>query len=249
MIQLKRIKELFNEDFDFGVINSESLMRISNRPIKEDGVKEFGIDYNHKNDKLWRSFKCALVGIKYEPVPLIYDIYYLIYSKLQENFKDKFVTISIDYKRAAIEAGLGVRAMNSLVYNEKFCFDFKIAVFGCIEDITGYENKYYPLEDKILDLCNGCTDCRDKCPVKAIHFDENSTPWLDHIACDLHIGSKMRDYYMHNAVPTPRPFDPIDWNTRGFRNINGVIYKGNEIVKMNICQICQRQPKCFKLRV
>ena len=248
MIQLKKIKDQFDGNFDLGVLSGDTIMRITNRPIKDDGIKEFGIVYQPKTDSLWRSFKSVLVVVKYESIPLLYNIYYITNDILQDVYPDKFTAISIDYKQAAIETRLGVRAMNSLVHHPKFCFDFKIAAFGCTEEIDGYEPFYHHLEDKILDLCLGCTDCKRHCPATAIHFNYGTPPWFDYVACDRHIGSGMRDYYLRHANPPPRPFDPINWNSRGFINDRGVIYKDGEVAQMDLCQVCQRQPRCSNPR-
>ena len=133
----KKINRLFDpKEWDIGMISKEEMIRCANSPLKIH-YQSPGMKYNFYTDSIWRKFKSALIVVRFTPDPAIYDFYYEVSDILKE--VEGWRHIYFDYKKAAIYAGLGVRAKNSLVHNRKFAFNCKILALGFEEEITGYK--------------------------------------------------------------------------------------------------------------
>ena len=128
-------------------------------------------------------------------------------------------------------------------------------------------------KDEYWNKCIGCDACREVCPVGAIHNNED-IDWLDSAACDIFLGlsdhpkiPSIKKFWHENVRPdipkelvdlvtTPEkntemgneqsntPF--MDWNSNGYKVIDGRYYKDDKEISVPICRECQVQPPCSK---
>ena len=169
-----------------------------------------------------------------------------------------------NYKQAALHAGLGVRAKNSLIYSYKFGFDCHICMISFIPEIVNYPNVDKKRNFKLWKRCDGCDDCIKHCPAKAIHYSEDSPPWIDGAACENFIfyGKDERvpnviDYWHKNVHPEiPQELiDEVDgvtkdikinWDKNGYSYDGNVTRKDGKKVLVPHCRECASQSRCSK---
>jgi hypothetical protein len=179
-----------------------------------------------------------------------------------------------NFKEAAILAGLGVRAKNSLIYSYKFGFDCHIAVVRFEDEIVDLPTNKR-INYKIWNRCVGCDDCEKSCPVGAIHNEGNDPLawWLDSTKCDNFIG-----FGNHSTIPSVKKFwhqyvypevnaDNVENTTdalqsklsfengglnsmlfdkNGYDYDGQVVRKNGNVVNIPFCRECTSQPRCSK---
>ena len=220
-MKFAKINKLFDpKEWDIGMLNKEEMLKCANSPLKIH-YNSPGMKYNSFTDSMWKKFKSALIVVRFTPDPAIYDFYYEVSDILKE--VKGWRHIYFDYKKAAIYAGLGVRAKNSLVHNRKFAFNCKILALGFEEEITDYERKEPDFD--ILKACIGCDDCLRNCPVDAIKHEglKEKGHWIDWVACDKYLGKQLREEWKktQNPLMTDYEFEKLElkdiiWKKNGF---------------------------------
>jgi ferredoxin len=264
LISFKDISDLFNpKQWDIGYLSAEQLLQCSLSPVKT-ASHPFG--HNFTNSIHFQGLTNAVV--------LIRDGHHWDYTHYDEsvnilknsNFKNWF-SIYTNFKDAAILAGIGVRARNSLVYNYKFGFDCHITVIGFREEIVDIPTNKR-INYKLWSRCKGCDDCITACPVGAIHGDKEPY-WLNSMDCDNFIGSSDHPTipsikkFWHENVHPEFPKEKLDtiktmfqvketfggpypYDANGFTYDGQVVRKNGEAVNIPFCRECTSQPRCSK---
>jgi ferredoxin len=267
MIDFNTVANLFDESWDISTITQEQLSFVLNKPIKRvyhpHGVKMV-------NDMHYRFDSNVFILIKdghtwdYTHYDEAIDIFAANTDIVGEINKD-WIPVYINFKEAAIQAGLGVRARNSLVYSYKFGFDCHVTAimhFSKIENVP--TNKR--VNKKLWPRCTDCYDCVNACPVQAIHAKEEPY-WLDGSKCDKFIG--MGDHpripsvktfwheHVHPEVPkdivdkvkgpeTIHLIDHMQFDANGYTYDGQVVRKDGIAVNVPFCRECTSQPRCSK---
>ena len=265
-----RIKNLFpKNEWDVGYITSTQLKICAYKPLKAK-PHAYGLDFT--NSIHFDGFRNCIVLIKktsntgdyafYEEAANIMSKSALAWRMIYTNFKE-----------AALQAGLGVTAKNSLVYTYRFGFDSKICVVGIDQTITNLPTNKR-VNRKLWNRCIGCWDCAINCPVKAIHNDgdkmENN--WIDSSKCDNFIGlsdhptiPSIKKFWHRNIYPElskeeVKELDtfikvsekynkgyglPFDRNGYDF-NFSFGAQKDGKPINIPMCRECTSQPRCSK---
>ena len=263
-IKFSDIRKLFPEDqWDMGFLTREQFKICAYSPIKGK-AQSYGVDYT--NDIHYCSIVNSIVLVKHSPDSWDYSLYKDADEILKKSDLHDWFPIYTNFKVAAILSGLGVRAKNSLVCNYRFGFDMKVCIVGFEDEIIecpapAQVNMQY------WEMCDGCSDCRNACPVGAIHNEEEPF-WLDSSKCDDFMGfgdhpripsiKKFWHKYVHPEVPqeivdnlrscteleTGLPFDANGY-TLDLELQTGVNKDGKPI-PIPFCRECQVQPRCSK---
>lgn len=263
-ISFNEIVKLFDNSWDVGIISADQLLQCSLKPIKFK-FHFTGADFT--NDIHFRGLTNTIILIK--------DGHNWDYSHYDEsveilkksNFKNWF-EIYTNFKEAAIMAGLGVRARNSLIYSYKFGFDCHIAAIGFREEIIDLP-KNRRINNNMWKRCNGCDDCRKACPVGAIH-NEKEPYWLDSSACDTFTGfsdhptiPSLKKFWHENVYPEiPKNvvdeikshlhiqpilgINELPWDQNGYSFDGRIVKKNGAPVNVGFCRECTSQPRCSK---
>lgn len=256
-ISYNYIKSLFpEEDWDLGVISAEDLKRASLHPIKHK-FHPVGADYT--NDIHFNGLNNTVIlarkGHSWD---------YTHYEEADQilakhNVADAYLLYT-NYKEAAILAGIGVRARNSLIYSYKFGFDCHFVGVGFETEIVDLPtNKRQNF--KLWPRCTNCYDCVNACPVDAIKGRKEPF-WFDSPACDDFIGKSdhptipsVKKYWHKHVYPelSKEEADAIadkgfmPWDKNGYSFIDGqVVRKHGKPVDIPVCRECTSQPRCSK---
>ena len=199
MSDFSHIKNLFPEkEWDVGYLTETQLKICAYNPIKWK-LGAYGLDFS--NDIHFTGLRNCIVLIKSTDDTGDYG-FYKEAANIMRKTSFRWSMIYTNFKEAALQAGLGVTAKNSLVYSYRFGFDSKICVIGVDETITNIPTNKR-VNKKLWNRCIGCWDCAINCPVKAIHNDgdkiENN--WIDSEACDNFIS--LSD---HPKIPSIKKF-------------------------------------------
>lgn len=257
MIDFNEIKELFPEDiWDMGVLSGINYRKVINKPVK--ALCHFKGELVTNRIHSPETIENAIVFARASDVGSNYSLY-LEAEDLLKPYIDSGVCEQIytNFKEAAIMSGVGVRAKNSLVYNEKFGFQCKLCAFTFYDEIVNVPDK--KIDQGLLDLCDGCDDCIVNCPANAIHED-----FIDSRSCDVFVGlgnhptiSSVKWFWYEKMNP-PIPEDVvaswdkmedyaehIKWSGRYEMTPNGLTEDG-KVIDIPHCRECQKQPRCSK---
>lgn len=253
-INYKNIIKLFNlEYWDFSYLTHNEMMEVLNFPIK------FGINKIEKYENENENNKDAnyLIIVKQTEN---YD--YSLEPEFLEIFLKHFPHIQIskfwcNYKYAAVKAGLGQYAKNSLFYHPRFQFETHIFVAKILNPIT-----FLPVRNKsnfnYLEQCKNCNDCFKNCPAQAIH-NQNNFPWIDTEKCN-----NFCSYGNHDKIPSIKQnyillqhlSQEEKKEIKNFHDLNNIIPDSfSSYININnkeywyqypICRECTSQPKCSK---
>jgi ferredoxin len=264
------IKKLFSKDqWDIGYMTETQLKICAHKPIKWK-CHVFGLDFT--NNVHFEGLRNCIVLVKQTPDSLDYDFYEEVVDILFKSHLKKWNMIYTNFKEAVIQAGLGVRAKNSLIYTYRFGFDSKICVVGFDNKIINTPTNKR-VNKKLWNRCVGCWDCAINCPVGAIHNDGNDMEhnWIDGAACDNFIAlsdhpripsfKKFWHEKVHPEVPKKEvtelktmsqvwkkygkyglPFDKNGYTS----NPSFGIKKDGKAVTVSACRECTSQPRCSK---
>jgi len=270
MTDFSHIKNLFpKNEWDVGYLTATQLKICAYKPIK--GKAHF-VGVNFINSIHFRNLRNCIVLIKQTPDTGDYAFYEEA-ANIMSKSGLQWRLIYTNFKEAAIQAGLGVTAKNSLVYTYRFGFDSKICVVGIQEIITNLPTNKR-VNRKLWNRCIGCWDCAINCPVKAIHNDgdkmENN--WIDSEACDNFISlsdhppiPSIKKFWHRHLYPELSKKEVTELNTffkvqekykrygylpfdRGGYTFHPSLgpQKNGKPVDIPFCRECTSQPRCSK---
>jgi hypothetical protein len=170
------------------------------------------------NRILWKAIKSSLIILQYTKVACDYSIKPDTEKILRPHFKD-ILLITLDFKTAAIKAGLASRGYNSLAWNPHFGFDCKITAWGFFEEIVGYQKPRFP---EWLPFCKACLKCHQRCPSQAFLGKSIKNFKLDAYKCMSIIDKQVDDF---------KSIAHSSWN-----GVPGGVHPH--------CRICQEQLPC-----
>jgi ferredoxin len=263
-ISFKDIKKLFSsKDWDVGYISAEGLLQCANSPIKATFHPSGA---NFTNNLYFNGITNCIILVRSGDTG-DYSFYDEASEILKQHRVERCFHVYTNFKEAAILAGVGVRARNSLIYTYKFGFDAHICAIGFQDTIIDLPTNKR-VNHKLWRRCKGCDDCARACPVGAIHNDREPY-WLDSGACDTFIAvgdhptvPSIKKFWHKNVYPEipiheikeiksfadtkkrfsgPLPFDKNGWSYDGF-----VTRKDGNIVQIPVCRECTSQPRCSK---
>ena len=276
-ISFNYLRSLFDDSWDLGVLTPELFHQVNLHPIK---------GRYHYIDQIHSEYYCNSMHYKLETNVLVlvreghmwdYTHYsqalnILEQAKVFDNHE--YYMVYANFKEAAICAGLGVRAKNSLVYSYKFGFDHHIACIRFVDTITDIP-KGQRVNHNIWNRCVGCDDCAKACPVGAIH-NTSKNPlmwWIDSPKCENFIGlsdhptiPSIKKFWHENVYPElsdeyikqdwdyfsyTKPFEEgglagMPWDRNGYSHDGQVVWKDGKPVDIPVCRECTSQPRCSK---
>lgn len=248
-----------SEEWDIGYLYGNEMTEVLNHPIKYNTNL---IEWVLKNPPFFLPDDIFLVVVKQN-----YDYNYTHLKQFQDVCNLNFPDLDFTYiepcnlKYAAVRAGLGRYAKNSLFYHNKFKFETHLAVAYVGKQIIDLpERNQYNLN--VLELCSNCNDCIKACPAQAIHFDQGLN-WIDLQACDnfCHFGNDKKIPSLKWSLVkfcksiSHLKYDEI-YNIHNFPQWIEILNKENvselEISPMTsymhfpICRECTSQKRCSK---
>jgi ferredoxin len=256
-INYKELSSLFPEDkWDIGVLKDISYKKVLNKPVKaachfrgEMMTNRLQAPYQSNN---------TIVLARASEVAADYSLYEEANQILKKYIDtNRCIQVYLNFKEAAIYSGIGVRAKNSLIYNKKFGFQCKLCAFTFLEELTDYTEPV--INEGLLDICDGCSDCIVNCPAKAIYED-----FIDGNACDTFVGVGNNDkqisikWFWYELVKPNIPREIVEsWNTledfnsnivwaNGYEMTPNGLMKDGKVIEMPLCRMCQEQPRCSK---
>jgi ferredoxin len=264
-ISFNKIKSLFDDTWDVGVISADKLLEVSLMPIK--GKFHYkGADFT--NDIHFEGLHNTVILVKAGHT-WDYTHYDEAINILTSSELTNWFQVYTNFKEATLRAGLGVRARNSLIYSYKFGFDCHIAAFAFTDTIVDLPtNKRH--NKKLWNKCRDCDDCITACPVGAINGKEEPY-WLNSTACDNFIGSSdhptipsIKKFWHKNVYPE-LPKEIVDnirnvfdlrkvfgktghlpWDRNGYAFDGNIVTKDGEPINIPFCRECTSQPRCSK---
>lgn len=243
------------DEWDIGYLFGKEIYEVLNQPIKlhnqVDNIKLNGASFDDTT--------IFLVVVKHS-----YDFDYSLnieFNKIlvENQIKLNYEIFECNYKYAAVKAGLGQYARNSLFHHPRYDFDLHLAVYLIRDNIYNLPSRN--LENfNLLDSCNNCYDCIHACPAQAIHINSQGRTWIDLQACDnfCHFGN-------HGKIPSIKwnlvkinninLTDQEIWDIHNFQDWQKAIGPQGEFLKLNnenscvifpICRECTSQKRCTK---
>ena len=141
----------------------------------------------------FRTIKGVLIVIAYSPAAYDYTVKKRAADALLGTLGPGDRPITINFKAAALLAGMGMRGYNTLVWSTRFAFDCKILAFGLSQKLD-YRAPTLP---EYLPICADCLLCHQNCPGRA--FDLESEERFAPEKCSEIIGPPIRTEMAKNT--------------------------------------------------
>lgn len=274
MADFLSIKKLFPTDqWDVGYISATQLKICAYSPIKYKFHSVCGgLDFT--NGLYFKGLRNCIVLITQSSHAGDYSFYERVINIMNKSSFKKWRLVYTNFKEAAIQAGLGVKAKNSLVYSYRFGFDSKICAIGFDNKITNVPTNKR-VNHKLWNRCVGCWDCAINCPVQAIHNKGNKMEgnWIDGEACNEFMGlsdhpriPSVKKFWHENIYPELSKKEvtklktssqvskkygahhlglPFDKNGYS-RDVLSGARKDDKPINIPHCRECTSQPRCSK---
>lgn len=253
----QEIEECFDPNiWRLGYLTKDQINLTYNIPVRREYLNQFQKDcFIPNTDELVLLFVQSTVDFDYGQIEKVLDIIGQKYPDLE-----LIPRYNLNLKMAMVISGLGQYGKNSLIYDDKFGFDIHIASLAVNNPITNLPEQK-PARFDFLPQCEGCTDCYDACPVKAIHNQEAGPVWIDAAACDTfcHFGNHPTIpslKWSHLTLENPwlkyediyNTQDRLGYEAMFSRPIDAyVTIKGKKrFISMPVCRECSSRPKCSK---
>ena len=246
------INQFESDEWDFSYLTGLEMREVLNQPIKQaNAIGTFELKpLQYNNNTIF--LIVAKHGYDYD-----YTINKLFPIKIKKlNLKYEFFD-ACNQKYAAVKAGLGQYAKNSLLHHPRFDFDFHLGIYILHDEIINLPERN-KADFTLLKQCEGCNDCINACPVHAINIGKNDRIWVDLELCDnfCHFGNNGRipsikwNLIKHHNIPiSNKDIYQItnfqEWiNKTGQYSLN--INGNQECVIYPICRECTSQKRCTK---
>ena len=267
-ISFKYLESFFDPKvWHVGVITKEQLLEVSLMPIKIE-LHPFGSNFTN-SIHFGGLTNCLILSNGSHNWD--YTHYNRACEIMDNSPYDSWFPVYTNFKEAALRAGLGVRARNSLIYDYRFGFDVHFTAIGINNTIVDIPTSRRH-NTKMWNRCVGCDDCMIKCPVGAIR-NKDKVNWLNSTDCDNMIAfgkpdnkdiPSIKDFWGKNVYPEiPQetldkihnaddlkehlPFgNDMPWDKNGYTFDGQVIRKDGEAVNVPFCRECTSQPRCSK---
>lgn len=227
MIKFSKLEKLFpHNQYQLGVLSGKDTYHIAQTKLYRYYHTAGTLLFTPQTIRFWKKIKSSLVIVKHTKVACDYGIKEDTQRILDQHFNN-IILITLDYKNAAVKAGLGVWGYNGLVWSFKFAFDCKITVWGFLEEIVGYRKPKLP---KYLLLCEGCFMCHRACPGQALSRSSIRKFKFFPERCEQIVGPEVKR--------ARRFMGKHDLELSSWRGMRGGI--------SHHCRVCQEQPICRK---
>jgi ferredoxin len=247
-IDFNDIINLFDlNEYHIGYLNKNDITFLNDAPVKTSGLTRYS---NVDN---------ALVFVKHT-TDYDYSMYHFIQDKIKTLHLDFCVWSETNLKNAAVLASLGQYGKNQMFHDSQFGFDNHIVCIIIFNEIYNLPKKEKP-NWNFLPQCEGCLDCYNACPVKAIH---NLEPpyYVEMMKCDNFCTwgndekiPSMKWLWGEKIINPPIPKNilkelqsPEDaLEALGFQMTLPMKINGKEYwYQLPTCRECASQPKCSK---
>ena len=267
-ISFKYLESFFDPKvWHVGMITKEELLEVSLMPIKYQ-LHPFGSNFT--NSIHYGGLTNCLI-LSNGSHNWDYTHYNRACEIMDNSPYESWFPVYTNFKEAALRAGLGVRARNSLIYDYRFGFDVHFTAIGINNTIVDIPTSRRH-NTKMWNRCIDCDDCMVKCPVGAIR-NKAKVNWLNSTDCDNMIAfgksdnkdiPSIKDFWSKNVYPEI-PQETLDkihnaddldehlpfgrsmpWDKNGYTFDGQVIRKDGEAVNVPFCRECTSQPRCSK---
>lgn len=253
-ISYNDIINLFDSEWDFSYLYYEEMEEVLNFPIKmAPNHLERLVEWNNDIPK----DAIFLVIVKHTE-DYDYSLNHTFEIKCRDNLPIELTNFWCNYKYAAVKAGMGQYAKNSLFFHNKFHFETHLSVFIIFNKIVNLPTRNMS-NFSLLAQCNNCNDCYNVCPVNAIH-NQSKPYWIDMNKCDnfCFFGNHPRiptikyNHKLLSHLTTEEKFNIQNYEDfhKLYPNItlNSSYIKNGQLTyyQYPTCRECTSQPKCSK---
>ena len=204
-ISFKYLESFFDPKiWHVGMITKQELLEVCLMPIKHKS-HPYGADFT--NSIHFKGLTNCLI-LSNDGHNWDYTHYNRACEIMDNSPYESWFPVYTNFKEAALRAGLGVRARNSLIYDYRFGFDVHFTAIGINNTIVDIPTSRRH-NTKMWNRCVGCDDCMIKCPVGAIR-NKAKVNWLNSSDCNdmLTFGKSdnkeipsIKDFWHKNLYP------------------------------------------------
>tara|TARA_A100001015_G_scaffold286168_1_gene354490 strand:+ start:124 stop:1113 length:990 start_codon:yes stop_codon:yes gene_type:complete len=178
-ISFKYLESFFDPKiWHVGMITKQELLEVSLMPIKHKS-HIYGADFT--NSIHFGGLTNCLI-LSNDGHSWDYTHYNRACEIMDDSPYKSWFPVYTNFKEAALRAGLGVRARNSLIYDYRFGFDVHFTAIGINNTIVDIPTSRRH-NTKMWNRCIDCDDCMVKCPVGAIR-NKAKVNWLNSSDCN-----------------------------------------------------------------